>query len=275
MASPDVEVSPSDLRFRFQLNKQLLATITINNPSGQRVAFKIKTTAPKKYVVRPSSGVVEPRSNVSIQVVMQAQKEYAPENANCKDKFMVQTTPLGDTEQIDKDTFSKELRKDLKEYRLKVTIEGPAAPPSPVPEANEADDESAGAIRNAGPPAAPIQISTVSAPPPPPAPAAAPAPVSVPVPEAPAVDPRLRAALDNLTASTSENQQLKSQVDRLQRERDELRRQLDVFQLQQGARTAAPAAQPAAAAIAKPQLTMAYVLLVAVIAFLLGNFMRF
>lgn len=66
-----VEVSPSDLRFRFQLNKQLLATITVNNPNGQRVAFKIKTTAPKKYVVRPSSGVVEPRSNQSVQVIMQ------------------------------------------------------------------------------------------------------------------------------------------------------------------------------------------------------------
>lgn len=70
MASP-VEVSPSDLRFRFQVNKQLLASITINNPGSQRVAFKIKTTAPKKYVVRPSSGVVEPRSYVSVQVIMQ------------------------------------------------------------------------------------------------------------------------------------------------------------------------------------------------------------
>ncbi len=46
--SGEVEVTPTDLRFRFQPNKQLLATITITNPNTQRVAFKIKTTAPKK-----------------------------------------------------------------------------------------------------------------------------------------------------------------------------------------------------------------------------------
>ncbi|EFJ42815.1 hypothetical protein VOLCADRAFT_107060 [Volvox carteri f. nagariensis] len=257
MAGPDVEVSPSDLRFRFQLNKQLLATININNPSSQRVAFKIKTTAPKKYVVRPSSGVVESGSNVSIQVIMQAQKEYAAEFANCKDKFMVQTTVLGESEQIEKDTFNKDVRKDLKEYRLRVTIEGPAAPPSPVPEANEADDE-ATAVRSAAvPPAAPVL---------PLAPTAA---------AEPAVDPRVRNALDNLHAATVENQQLKGQVERLQRERDELRRQLDSFQLQGAALKTGAAAPQQAAAAPKPQVPLAIILLAAIIAFLLGHYMRF
>ncbi|GIL51704.1 hypothetical protein Vafri_7641 [Volvox africanus] len=257
MASPDVEVTPSDLRFRFQINKQLLATITINNPSSQRVAFKIKTTAPKKYVVRPSSGVVESCSNVSIQVIMQAQKEYTAEFANCKDKFMVQTTVLGEAEQIEKDTFNKEARKDLKEYRLRVTIEGPAAPPSPVPEANEADDEGVAVRVAAVPPAAP-------------APQLAPSPAAEP-----AVDPRLRNAVDNLHAATVENQQLKAQVDRLQRERDELRRQLDIFQLQGGAFKTGASAPQQAASVPKPQLSMAIVLLVAIVAFLVGHYMRF
>ena len=44
----NVEISPSELRFRFALNKQLLGTITISNQSNSRVAFKVKTTAPKK-----------------------------------------------------------------------------------------------------------------------------------------------------------------------------------------------------------------------------------
>lgn len=115
----DVELPP-DLKFRFQLNKQLLASISMDNPNDKRVAFKIKTTAPKKYVVRPSSGVVEPRSSMAIQVIMQAQKEHPPDFQNCKDKFMVQTTVLADSEQLDKETFNKDLRKDLKEHRLKV-----------------------------------------------------------------------------------------------------------------------------------------------------------
>lgn len=44
----NVEISPSELKFRFALNKQLLGSITINNQSDSRVAFKVKTTAPKK-----------------------------------------------------------------------------------------------------------------------------------------------------------------------------------------------------------------------------------
>lgn len=64
----DVDVSPPDLKFKFVLNKQLLATIVINNNSDSRLAFKIKTTAPKKYVVRPSSGIAEAKGPVTIQV---------------------------------------------------------------------------------------------------------------------------------------------------------------------------------------------------------------
>lgn len=64
----DAEITPSELKFRFQLNKQLPTAISIHNPGGDRLAFKVKTTTPKKYVVRPSSGVVEPRSTASVQV---------------------------------------------------------------------------------------------------------------------------------------------------------------------------------------------------------------
>lgn len=63
-----VEVSPADLKFKFVLNKQLLATIVITNNTDSRLAYKIKTTAPKKYVVRPSSGIAEPKGPVTIQV---------------------------------------------------------------------------------------------------------------------------------------------------------------------------------------------------------------
>jgi len=96
------------------------------------VAFNIKTTAPKKYVVRPSSGIAEAGSNVSLQVIMQAQKEYPSED--CRDKFMIQVTPLKSWEEIDSATFDRNTRRDLHEHRLRVVMEeGPAADsPSPV-----------------------------------------------------------------------------------------------------------------------------------------------
>jgi hypothetical protein len=161
-------VTPEEIRFRWSLNKQLLTTVVVNNSaSAKRCGFKIKTTAPKKYVVRPSSGVVEAGATTTVQVrggghlawgtrvhgarthhhvpatsqvIMQAQKEYPVDFANCKDKFMVQVTELGEGEEIDAaTTFSKEAKGDaLRESRLRVVLEGPAAPPSPVPEGEEA-----------------------------------------------------------------------------------------------------------------------------------------
>jgi len=38
----------------------------LKNPSDRKVCFKIKTTAPKKYCVKPNSGVVDPSSEVQI-----------------------------------------------------------------------------------------------------------------------------------------------------------------------------------------------------------------
>ena len=34
--------------------------IKLTNPSQKRVCFKVKTTAPKRYCVRPNSGLLEP-----------------------------------------------------------------------------------------------------------------------------------------------------------------------------------------------------------------------
>lgn len=63
---------------RFELRKNIPVTLTLQNPSDERVAFKVKTTSPKKYCVRPSSGIVEPKSSKEVQVIMQAQREYPP-----------------------------------------------------------------------------------------------------------------------------------------------------------------------------------------------------
>jgi hypothetical protein len=69
--------------------------MTLQNPSDARIAFKVKTTSPKKYSVRPSSGIVEPGSSKEVQVIMQPQKEMPASFAECKDKFLVQCISLG------------------------------------------------------------------------------------------------------------------------------------------------------------------------------------
>lgn len=46
--------------------RQLTKTLAIHNPHARPVGFKIKTTAPKQYCVRPNAGRVEPGETVEV-----------------------------------------------------------------------------------------------------------------------------------------------------------------------------------------------------------------
>ncbi|KAF8835642.1 VAMP-associated protein [Paxillus ammoniavirescens] len=72
-----------------QLVKKVLL---ISNQNAAPVAFKVKTTAPKLYCVRPNSGRIEPGDSVEVSVMLQPMKEEPPLSAKCKDKFLIQST---------------------------------------------------------------------------------------------------------------------------------------------------------------------------------------
>ncbi|OQR66140.1 vesicle-associated membrane protein/synaptobrevin-binding protein-like, partial [Tropilaelaps mercedesae] len=66
-----------------------MAILQLTNPSDKRVCFKVKTTAPKRYCVRPNCGVIEPHQCMAVHVMLQP-FEYDPSERN-KHKFMVQS----------------------------------------------------------------------------------------------------------------------------------------------------------------------------------------
>lgn len=43
----------------------------LKNPSDKKVAFKIKTTAPKRYCVRPNCGELGPKDKAEISGILQ------------------------------------------------------------------------------------------------------------------------------------------------------------------------------------------------------------
>ncbi|XP_072930990.1 uncharacterized protein Vap33 isoform X1 [Epargyreus clarus] len=93
------------------------------NPTTDTVLFKIKTTAPKKYCVRPNSGVLEP--NCKVDIAITPQPVYVDSNEKHKHKFMVQSViaPAGKT---NIDQVWKEISPDqLMDYKLKCVFETP------------------------------------------------------------------------------------------------------------------------------------------------------
>ncbi|KAK8934345.1 Vesicle-associated protein 1-3 [Platanthera zijinensis] len=133
-----LRIQPTELKFTYELNRHSTCTIQMSNDREDYVAFKVKTTNPKKYSVRPNIGVVLPGTTCNVLVTMQAYKE-APLDAQCKDKFLVQSVVASHgatTKDITVEMFNKEPNKVVDEFKLRV-VHVPASRPSPVPEESE------------------------------------------------------------------------------------------------------------------------------------------
>ncbi|KAL8409636.1 hypothetical protein RB594_007912 [Gaeumannomyces avenae] len=89
-----VELDPSELGFQRPFTSEVAQVLRIRNPNSLPVAFKVKTTAPKQYCVRPNSGRIEPDQEVQVQVLLQAMKVDPPADAKCRDKFLVQAVQI-------------------------------------------------------------------------------------------------------------------------------------------------------------------------------------
>lgn len=133
-----LEIQPSELAFPFELMKQSSCSMQLTNKTDHYVAFKVKTTNPKQYCVRPNIGVVLPGSTCDVTVTMQAHME-APSDMQCKDKFLVQSVAAENgatTQDINAAMFNKEPGKVVDEFKLRV-IYVPTTTPSPIPEESE------------------------------------------------------------------------------------------------------------------------------------------
>ncbi|KAF1960111.1 VAMP-associated protein [Byssothecium circinans] len=86
-----VELDPPELGFKRPFQQEVTQNLRLTNPHGDPLAFKVKTTAPKQYCVRPNSGRIEPGATVEVQILLQAMKEDPPPDAKCRDKFLVQS----------------------------------------------------------------------------------------------------------------------------------------------------------------------------------------
>ncbi|KAJ1287012.1 hypothetical protein BS78_03G397400 [Paspalum vaginatum] len=119
-----VEIHPRELQFTFEVKKQSSCAVRLVNKSNEYVAFKVKTTSPKRYCVRPNTGVILPRKTCEFTVTMQALRT-APPDMQLKDKFLVQTTVVpygtGDEDLIPA-FFSKETGRYIEESKLRVVL---------------------------------------------------------------------------------------------------------------------------------------------------------
>ncbi|XP_030016405.1 vesicle-associated membrane protein-associated protein A [Sphaeramia orbicularis] len=115
---------PSDLRFKGPFTDVVTTNLKLKNPSDRKVCFKVKTTAPRRYCVRPNSGVIEAGAAVNISVMLQP-FDYDP-NEKSKHKFMVQTI-FAPPNVSDMDSLWKDAKPDdLMDSKLRCVFELPS-----------------------------------------------------------------------------------------------------------------------------------------------------
>lgn len=121
---------PNELRFRGPFTKPVITVLKLTNPTNDFILFKIKTTAPKKYCVRPNFGHVFPNSNIRVEICLQA-FVYDPNEKN-KHKFMVQSLVVPEGVEDFGKLWKEVEPENLMDAKLKCVFEMPA-------EASEAD----------------------------------------------------------------------------------------------------------------------------------------
>ncbi|XP_062183605.1 vesicle-associated protein 1-3-like isoform X2 [Phragmites australis] len=131
MSNTLLRVYPSELKIPFEVKKQRSCCIQLTNRTEQYVAFKVKTTNPRKYSVR--------HTYVTMQAPMEVLSDY-----HCKDKFLVQSVMVRDgatMKDFMPELFTKAPGRVIEEFKLRVVYIA-ANPPSPVPEESEEEDSS-------------------------------------------------------------------------------------------------------------------------------------
>ncbi|XP_029773382.1 vesicle-associated membrane protein-associated protein B/C [Suricata suricatta] len=98
--------------------------LKLGNPTDRNVCFKVKTTAPRRYCVRPNSGIIDAGASINVSVMLQP-FDYDP-NEKSKHKFMVQSM-FAPTDTSDMEAVWKEAKpEDLMDSKLRCVFELPA-----------------------------------------------------------------------------------------------------------------------------------------------------
>ncbi|XP_042021565.1 vesicle-associated protein 1-2-like [Salvia splendens] len=117
---------PPELSFQFDQNRQLSSSVRLLNETDDYVAFKLKSTNPRYYVVRPRIGILLPQSTCEIKVTMRTLRE-SQHSLRSKDKFMIESAAAAPDTTVEdaRKLFDKESGHPIQEFILRVNYSRP------------------------------------------------------------------------------------------------------------------------------------------------------
>lgn len=111
------------------LNQESVFLLKLKNTTSAGAAFKVKTTAPKNYLVKPSAGVIP--GNGTLEVKITLNKQTVDPSSN-NDRFLVQAVKSESGKELTREEWLAVDRNAVQELRLHVTFANAASVPAPV-----------------------------------------------------------------------------------------------------------------------------------------------
>lgn len=117
-SDPEVELEfPS----KVDPNNKVTRTLTLTNTTNGFVGFKVKTTAPKDYLVRPSSGVVPAGQSEEVKIFLNiSDPSVELATAQLNHRFLVQAVDRRDGNPMQKEDWNVVPKESIQELRLNV-----------------------------------------------------------------------------------------------------------------------------------------------------------
>lgn len=119
----------NELVFTGPFKDVVATTLTLTNPIAKPVAFKVKTTAPRHYCVKPNCGTVPPNESVNVGVMLQPFDHSSSDNK--RHKFMVQTIVVPDGQQDIESLWKSGGASAMMDSKLKCVFQMPTESQSP------------------------------------------------------------------------------------------------------------------------------------------------
>jgi hypothetical protein len=94
-----LQVEPGTIKFNVTLGVEQFLNLTLTNTSTELLAFKVKTTAPNRYGVKPTQDYINPGESKVCEIVMARMNEVP--NTTQRDKFLVQSVIIAGGERVD------------------------------------------------------------------------------------------------------------------------------------------------------------------------------
>lgn len=116
---------PKELEFDLKSKEPVEQKLRITNITNGPLAFKVKTTAPKAYLVRPSNDVLPAGKSVDVQILLQPLV-----GRDTPHRFLVQAVQLTKNENLTKTEWQALSKEEIYEQRLGVVEPKESAVPS-------------------------------------------------------------------------------------------------------------------------------------------------